>query len=346
MAQAQQIKLTVMHCPDHDIEIHLFCCKCNCLVCALCIPAKHQEHTLCDIRAIHKEKLAILSAQNCLIDDELLPFFTEENRKLDAILESHEEHYELEKKKIQDHYMNMKEVINRFTKKMLDELEIHWKKTKKEIKACKISINDLISTLKKGSNRIPQIQVSENIQTVCHLSDKIVDFVSKVDISSKALPRQNLTYIHGKINEKAIVSMIGNLQNTRLPDTAKIRLKLDQSCVTDLHAVDKAITRDRVWITNTEDALLQEIRLEKKVAVIKQQYVQKCVNDFALTKSGNLLLALEGNHAVKIWRNAGEIEDFFSFDPSNKLKKTSDTSRLTFCRKQPNNCRNNGKGMA
>ncbi|CAC5404875.1 unnamed protein product [Mytilus coruscus] len=117
-------KLAIHRCSIHpSSDLSIFCRECNKLICPVCLTQEHQQHMMCDVETIHHEKLTILANKDHTITNEFIPFFTEENSKLDKILVTHQEHCEKMKLIIEEQDRKLKEEITKQTNALLQTFD-------------------------------------------------------------------------------------------------------------------------------------------------------------------------------------------------------------------------------
>ncbi|XP_076109199.1 uncharacterized protein LOC143078119 [Mytilus galloprovincialis] len=307
-------KLATHKCSIHTSnDISIFCRQCNKLICPSCLTQEHQQHVMCDIETIHNEKLGILTDKNHIITNEFVPFFTEENSKLDKILVTHQKHCEKMKLNIMEQDRKLKEEITKKTSALLQTFENELQTTNEEIKKRKSELEDQLSILNYKHETIDQIQESDDIQKICETADAMLKHVNEVNISSASLPRKNQEYKEGNINTETISSLIGLLQPITLPDTAKVQFKVIQTYVTDLNAIGKVTSGEKTWIKNSTSSVLRKIDLSDELLVIGETSNIK-VRNMAVNKSGDLFLAFDNSPRIKMVKNGEkEMNDFHQF---------------------------------
>ncbi|CAC5404879.1 unnamed protein product [Mytilus coruscus] len=306
-------KLATHRCSIHpSIDLSIFCRQCNKLICPVCLTQEHQQHMMCDIQTIHHEKLGILANKDYVTTNEFMPFFTEENFKLDKILVTHQEHCERMKLKIEEQDRKLKEEITKQTNALLQTFENSLQSAKEEVINRKSKLDDRLFILKKNHEIIDEIKKSNDIRKICKTADDMFDYVSNVNISSAPLPRNNKEYKEGNINTGIISSLIGSLQAITLSDTAEVHLKVLKSYVTDLNAIGKVISGEKTWIKTSTSSVLRKIDLNDELRPLWEKKIK--LRDMAINSFGDLFLAIENNPQLKIFRNGeNEINDFYKF---------------------------------
>ncbi|CAG2249416.1 unnamed protein product [Mytilus edulis] len=307
-------KLATHRCSIHpSIDLSIFCRKCNKLICPVCLTQEHQQHTMCDIETIHHEKLGILTNKNHIITNEFMPFFSEENSKLDKILVTHQKHCEKMKLNIMEQDRKLKEEITKQTNTLLQTFENALHSTEEDVNNRKSKLENKLSVLKNNHETIDQVQKSDDIRKICKTADDMLDYVNNENISSAPLPRNNEKYKEGDINTEIISTLIGLLQPITLPDTAEVQFKVLKSFVTDLNAIGKVTSGEKTRIKNSTSSVLREIDLNDELLVLGETNNIK-VRDMTVNNSGDLFLAIDNKPKIKMVKNGEkEINDFHQF---------------------------------
>ena len=314
-------KLAIHRCSIHpSIDLSIFCRQCNKLICPVCITLEHQQHIMCDIQTIHHEKLGILADKDYIITNKFMPFFTEENSKLDNVLETQQEHCKKMKLRIEEHDIKFKEEITKRTNALLKTFDSYLHTTKEEVKIRKSELEDKLSTLKKNHEIIDQIKETDDIRKICKTADEMLDYVNNVNISSAPLPRKNKEYKEGNINTGIISSLIGSLHSIALPDPAQVQFKVLNTYVTDLDGIGKVTGGEKTWIKTSTGSVLRNVDLHDEMRLLWEKKIQ--VRDMAINSLGDLFLAVENSTRLRIVRNGeNEIKDFYKFQKSSFFGK-------------------------
>ncbi|XP_071174876.1 uncharacterized protein [Mytilus edulis] len=314
-------KLAIHRCSIHpSIDLSIFCRQCNKLICPVCLTQEHQQHMMCDIQTIYHEKLGILADKEYIITNKLMPFFTEENSKLDNILVTHQEHCKNMKQKIEEHDRKFKEEITKRTNALLQRFDKHLHTTNEIVKNLKDKMEDKLSILKKNHEIIDQIKETDDIRKICKTADFMLDYVNNVNISSAPLPRKNKEFKEGNIKTGIISSLIGSLHSIALPDPAQVQFKVLKTYVTNLDAIGKIISGEKTWIKTSNSSVLRKIDINDELRPLWEEKIK--VRDMAINSLGDLFLAVENSTRLRIVRNGeNEIKDFYKFQKSSFFGK-------------------------
>lgn len=306
--------LKIKQCNSHkERDISNFCLDCNKPVCSTCLSThEHQGHVLEENEIIYMRRSNKLRKYSDKFKSYFLPFFAREQERLDEMLKRHQDMKEEETQKILDNDKELKEKITEQTDQLLQELENQWKDTFGEIEQLKLKTDRNIVEINSRVQLINLKQDCLDIETICNLEDNIKVFESNIDQSYLQLPLEGKKYRKEILDQIQIENIVRSLEKVKLSDVIDFRVLT--SIYTDAESIESiSVNQDGSIWTNTNNNLLRKYKLDLDKGINMLEKKPIAVNDIAMTKSGDLLLAVVNDHYIKTLNKSGTIKDFYNY---------------------------------
>ncbi|CAC5396098.1 unnamed protein product [Mytilus coruscus] len=303
----RKVDLENMECTIHPKQkCFVFCKDCSEPSCSKCLMETHKLH---DYKAIDEEYKEIISEMKELIKqlEANLKLSSNEKEQLQKKLSDGQNNFQETRDLILQAEKDMKEVISKHAKDLLQELEAKWKPSEYIIKT-------ELSAITKNEE---EMETKKNNLYRALQSHQLIDIFSTSKTLDKSLPH----YSHKKIKinkakfiptnmevKKGSQSVLGEIYT--IPD-----LELINTYHSDLENVtDITFHSDKTaFIGSAMSTKIQKIKFETKSIKIERE-IKTEVIDMALIKDHEILVST-GKSDLKIYTNDGQFTKFKSFSP-------------------------------
>ena len=299
-------RLNTIRCPIHVEEAYChYCGECSLFVCPKCVTEKHQFHSLQNFSDLQSKNINILLKMEANIETQLLKFFELQVERLDKAKEGHETEYDEQKQIIENQEEKKIAKIKEESKSLLQELHLSKDEALLNIEEEKSRIHKIEINLNDKMCEIDKVKKSNNIQTICTVTQEISQYVAELDCSWAKVPLEYKKIKTGRLSKESIRNLLGEFEMKSLPDPINI------SCVKSYHLEDNNIGSIRsnedgyLWVNNCHDQSPHYYDLKCKNISPFTSSLVKCqfqanfntqleisydnVIAIAVTKSGNLL---------------------------------------------------------
>lgn len=333
-------RLNTIWCPIHVEEAYCHnCVKCSLFVCPKCVTEKHQFHPLQNFSDIQIENFNILLEKEANIETQLLKFFKLQVKWLDETKERHETKYDEQKNNLEKLEEKLIAEIKEESKILRQELQQYKDEALLNIEEEKSRIHKIVIDLNDKMSEIDQVKKSNNIQTICTVTQEISQYVEEVDCSWAKVPLEYKKIKTGRLSKESIRNLLGEFEMESLP------APMDISCVKSYHLEDNNIGSIRsnedgyLWVNNCHDQSPHYYDLKRKnispftstlvkcqlQANFKTQLEISCddVIAIAVTISGNLLFTSSNDRkpvGLNLLKLDGTISHLDHFDASKFFK--------------------------
>lgn len=301
-------------CVSHkENDICNFCLDCNIPVCSTCLTKqnkKHIGHILEANEVIYIKKEKELEEYAVKFNSVFIPHFTREQERIEEISKNHQDMIEQGKQKIIDYYEYLEDKIKRQRDQLIEEFEDQLKEILNETDELKSKTESNIEKIERKIQCISSNKDCLDIGIICHLKKDIEDFKKTVDLSYFQLPLEGKNFQKGALSQ--IENIVGCLEKVMIPDI--IDFKVLGSVDTNTENIESISVNenDTIW-TNSKDKVMRkfEMDLDKEINMLEKKPIP--VNDIAMTKSGDLLLAVVKDNCIKTLNKSGTIKDFYNY---------------------------------
>jgi hypothetical protein len=247
-------------CKNHEGQnCCLFCKECEEVVCPLCIAKTHNKHNMTEIKEGYKISLMTLKIFNTEHEQNMKQL-AKDMTKLNFIKTSESSNFEKEMQKIQNHGDVIKHEVDKYTCKLVNDLEQRWNISKKmidedETLTKKLS-QDLESRNKKVTEALNSNDANNVFGTIKEERKAMNQSIRGTVNTYKGLPE----FAQGEIKISTIESFYGKLHNA---GSRKIEFEVMEKYVTSLPTVYSVAccTDQTLWINHYESNTLQNITL-------------------------------------------------------------------------------------
>ncbi|CAC5371552.1 unnamed protein product [Mytilus coruscus] len=306
----RKVELENMVCTIHvKQKCFVFCKDCSKPACSKCLNETHKMH---DYKALDERYDEIISEMNELIKkfESNLQFFKNEKDKLQKVLSDGDNNFHETRDIILQTEKEMKEVISKHAKDLLQELDAKWKplenKIKTELSEIK-KIEEEWETKKKNLNQVLQSHQVEDIFTTSKTLEKPLPecWVKKIKPNkTKFIPR-NMEV------KKVGQSMLGDIYI--VPE-----MELIHTFQSDVESVVALLlsSDNTAFIgnfANPEHSKLQTVKIETNNIKIERE-LQIQVFDMAWINDKEMLVSSR-KCDFKLYTKDGQIKKFKSFTP-------------------------------
>lgn len=276
-------------CKNHEGQnCCLFCKECEEVVCPLCIAKTHNKHNMIEIKEGYKSSLMTLKTLN-IEHEQNMKKLAKDMIKLNFIKTSESSNFEKEMQKIQNQGNVLKHEVDKYTCKLVNDLEQRWNISKKMIDEDETLTKKLSQDLESRNKKVTEALNSNdanNIFGTIKEEKKAMNQSIKGTVNTyKRLPE----FVQGEITISTIESFHGKLQNA---GSRKIEFEVMEKYVTSLPIVYNVVccADKTLWINNYDCNTLQNItRIDGSLKV--NNIVRLPVHQMVSMPNGDLLLS-------------------------------------------------------
>lgn len=332
-------RLNTIRCPIHEEEAYChYCVNCSLFVCPNCVTEKHQFHPLRNFSDFQIENFNILLEKEANIETQLLKFFELQVKRLDEAQERHEREYDEQKNIIEQLEEKRIAEIKEESKILRQELQQSKDEALLNIEEEKSRIHKIVIDLNDKMCEIDHVKKSNNIQTICTVTQEILQYVEEVDCSWAKVPLEYKKFKTGRLSKESIRNLLGEFEMESHPSP------IDISCLKSYYLEDNNIGSIRsnedgyLWVNNCHDQIPHYYDLQHKHISAFTSSLVKCqfqahfntqleiscdnVIAIAVTKSGNLLFTTSNDKepGLNLLKLDGTICSLDYFDTSKFFK--------------------------
>ena len=276
-------------CKNHEGQkCFLFCKECEEVVCPLCIAKTHNKHNMTEIKEGYKISLMTLKTFNTEHEQNMKKL-AKDMTKLNSIKTSESSNFEKEMQKIQNRGDVLKHEVDKYTCKLVNDLEQRWNISKKMIDEDETLTKKLSQDLESRNKKVTEALNSNdanNVMGTIKEERKAMNQSIRGTVNTyKRLPE----FVQGEIQISTIESFYGKLQNV---GSRKIEFEVMEKYVTTLPTVYsvESCADKTLWINHYESNTLQNItRINGSLKVNKT--VRLPVFQMTSMPNGDLLLS-------------------------------------------------------
>ncbi|XP_052079249.1 tripartite motif-containing protein 45-like [Mytilus californianus] len=307
----RKVDLENMECKIHPKQkCFVFCKDCSEPSCSKCLMETHKLH---DYKAIDEEYKEIISEMKELIKqfEVNLKLFSNEEEQLQKKLSDGDNNFKETRDLILKTEKEMKEVISKHAKDLLQELEAKWKPTeniiKRELSAIKKNEEE-IETRKKKIYQAVQSHQAIDIFSTSKTLDKSLPHYSVKKIKAK-----NTKFIPTNIElQKGSQSVLGDIYTIPVMEVINTYHSNIENVTNILICSDKT-----AFIGSTNSKKIQKIKFETNNIKVERG-IQIKVQDIARINDDEILVS-SGRSDLKRYIKDGQLTPIKSFSPLNTV---------------------------
>ena len=245
-------------CKNHEGQnCCLFCKECEEVVCPLCIAKTHNKYNMTEIKEGYKISLMTLKTFNTE-HEQNIEKLAKDMTKFNSIKTSESSNFEKEMQKIQNRGDVLKHEVDKYTCKLVNDLEQRWNISKKMIDEDETLTKKLSQDLESRNKKVTEALNSNdanNVMGTIKEERKAMNQSIRGTVNTYTrLPE----FVQGEIQISTIESFYGKLQNV---GSRKIEFEVMEKYVTTLPTVYsvESCADKTLWINHYESNTLQNI---------------------------------------------------------------------------------------
>ncbi|XP_076101056.1 uncharacterized protein LOC143070801 [Mytilus galloprovincialis] len=284
----------------------LYCKTCDTLICATCISKVHKKHDVTEIQEGYEMKIDKLKKEQSSIQKDRKQIVSGKEH-LNQLLSSENYKYNQVFQNVRNHEKSVKEAVERYFKKLRDELDENHNTVSNSIKS---DLNTVIDLLKQADDK------KNVVQEIIQIKDASLFFVEVNKLETSIciqMPQPRLShgstpnFVPGEFTQSDIGVFKFDANVSHQPN---IILEVNKQYQTELVAVEYVCSSNdhSFWIGSGNNDLVQSVKPDGPKLKIQSNYYTR-VYGMAVTQSHNLLLCSVGSRLQEINTNTGTLTD-------------------------------------
>lgn len=287
-----------IECTNHLGQLCcLFCQECDQVTCPVCVSTDHNQHKMIQISEGYKivsKKINLL--QNSL--EKEIKNLEADISSLDSIHVAENSKYHTEMQKIQSHDKALKDVVDAYTKQLVDDLDHRWNKLNRFIQEERTEERkneELLQSRNESMNKaIESNNAGEVFKTVEQEKLSKKQETKSVKLTYETLPN----FVPGKITQSIIKSMLGSFH-----DSINFDIKLNDNFRTDFPSISNlkcCPLSDSMWINCYTEEILVNMKIGDNGSLKTLHTIKFSVGNIAISRQGDLLISAEASQLLVI----------------------------------------------
>ncbi|XP_076104945.1 uncharacterized protein LOC143073356 [Mytilus galloprovincialis] len=328
----EELDFANIPCQDHTGQYTcLYCKTCDTLVCPTCVAKVHKKHDLTEIQEGYDIKIDKLKKGQSKIQKNRKEIVLRKEQ-ISKLLLAESTKYNQVTQYINEHEHSVKATVERYFKKLRDELDQNQSTVSNTIKS---DLNAVSVILKEADDKNNKVQEFIQISNASKFFTEASNLEKSVDMQMPKL-RSSYGSIPNFIPREITQSNIGVLEYEENPShQPHINLEKNKQYQTVLEVIKFVClsTDQSLWISSGTLGSVQKVKPDGTKLKVLSSYDIK-VYGMAVTQSNNLLLCTEGSRLQEISSNMGKLTDtvynVYPFLPG-AVHITSDNKVLVGC---------------